>query len=56
MIAGRCYDKQQLVVFMRGLHGRCDEAGKVAAAGLLETWIDEGERGAWFLCETSRRC
>jgi len=55
MIAELRDDNKQLVVFMRGLHGRCDEAGDVATASLLENWIDEGERRTWFLYETSRR-
>jgi hypothetical protein len=29
-------------------------AGSAAAASLLETWIDEGQRHAWFLAETAR--
>ena len=32
----------------------CDEHGDVATASLLEVWIDEAERRAWFLFEASR--
>jgi starvation-inducible DNA-binding protein len=32
-----------------------DEHGDVASASLLETWIDEAERRAWFLLETISR-
>ena len=35
-------------------HGVCDEHGDVATASLLEIWIDEAERRAWFLFEASR--
>jgi starvation-inducible DNA-binding protein len=33
----------------------CDEHGDVASASLIENWIDEAERRAWFLYEASRR-
>jgi starvation-inducible DNA-binding protein len=39
---------------MRQVHGVCDEHGDVATASLLETYIDEAERRAWFLYEASR--
>ena len=35
-------------------HGLCDERGDVATASLLEVWIDDAERRAWFLFEASR--
>ena len=35
-------------------HDLCDEHGDVATASLLENWIDEAERRAWFLFETTR--
>ena len=39
---------------MRSLHATCDEHNDVATASLLEDWIDEGERRAWFLFEATR--
>jgi DNA-binding ferritin-like protein len=33
----------------------CNDHGDVATASLLETWVDEAERRAWFLFETTRR-
>jgi starvation-inducible DNA-binding protein len=39
---------------MREAHDVCDEYGDVATASLLEVWIDEAERRAWFLFETGR--
>jgi starvation-inducible DNA-binding protein len=39
---------------LRGAHALCDEYGDVASASLLEVWIDEAERRAWFLFEASR--
>ncbi|HEY1944400.1 MAG TPA: DNA starvation/stationary phase protection protein, partial [Roseiarcus sp.] len=46
---------QRMAASMRETHGVCDEAGDVASASLIETWIDETERRVWFLFEASRR-
>jgi len=32
----------------------CDEHRDIATASLIENWIDETERRAWFLFEASR--
>ena len=40
---------------MREAHGMVDEQGDVASASLLEVFIDEAERRAWFLYETSHQ-
>jgi starvation-inducible DNA-binding protein len=32
----------------------CDERGDIAGASLIDNWIDETERRAWFLHETTR--
>ena len=47
-------DNKALVLSMRSAHDLCDETGDVATASLLENWIDEGQRRAWFLFETAR--
>jgi starvation-inducible DNA-binding protein len=44
-------DNLQLAAFMRELHDVCDKHGDVATASLIENWIDETERRAWFLSE-----
>jgi starvation-inducible DNA-binding protein len=54
MLAELRDDNRQLVASMREMHGLCDEEGDVATASLLEVWIDEAERRAWFLFEASR--
>lgn len=54
MLAELAEDNRQCVASMRSLHGVCDEHGDVATASLLEVWIDEGERRAWFLFEATR--
>jgi len=43
-----------LVLSMRAVHSLCDDAGDVATASLLENWIDQGQRRAWFLFEATR--
>ena len=47
-------DNKALILSMRSMHNLCDEAGDVATASLLENWIDEAQRRAWFLVETAR--
>src|ERR1700757_3844302 len=47
-------DNKSLVQSMRSAHDLCDEAGDVASASVLENWIDETQRRAWFLYEISR--
>jgi starvation-inducible DNA-binding protein len=54
MLAELVDDNQQLVAHLRDTHGVCDGHGDVASASLLETWIDEAERRAWFLFEATR--
>jgi starvation-inducible DNA-binding protein len=54
MLAELRDDNRQLVASLRETHGLCDEHGDVASASLIENWIDEAERRAWFLFETCR--
>ena len=54
MLAELRDDNKQLVAAMRETHNLCDEHGDVASASLLEVWIDEAERRAWFLFEAAR--
>jgi starvation-inducible DNA-binding protein len=54
MLAELREDNQELIKYMRETHELCDEHGDVASASLLETWIDEAEKRAWFLFEASR--
>lgn len=55
MIAELRDDNKQLAASMIEVHDLCDERGDVATASLLENWIDEAERRAWFLFEISRK-
>src|SRR3954471_17122035 len=54
MLAELRDDNRQITAAMRAIHGLCDEYGDVAAASLLENWIDEADRRAWFLFEATR--
>ena len=44
-----------LAARLREAHGLCEQHRDVATASLIEVWLDETERRAWFLFETSRR-
>jgi starvation-inducible DNA-binding protein len=54
MLAELRDDNKQLTTYMREIHGLCEEHGDVATASLVENWIDEAERRAWFLFEAGR--
>ena len=53
MLSELCSDNLRLASFMRETHGICDQVGDLATASLLENWIDEAERRAWFLTATT---
>jgi len=55
MIAELAEDNRTLAARLREAHDVCDEHRDVATASLIEVWIDETERRAWFLFETTRR-
>src|SRR2546425_1996978 len=54
MLAELREDNARLTERMRETHNVCDEHGDVATTSLLEVWIDEAERRAWFLFEATR--
>ena len=51
MLEELCADNQQLTRFLRSTHEVCDKFNDVATASLIEIWIDETERRAWFLSQ-----
>ena len=55
MLAELRDDTQRMISAMREAHDVCDEHNDVASTSLLETFIDEAERRAWFLYEIGRR-
>jgi starvation-inducible DNA-binding protein len=44
-------DNSQLVTFLRVTHELCAGHNDVATTSLIESWIDQTERRAWFLRE-----
>src|SRR5438876_11971826 len=55
MLAELADDNKTLDARLREAHNVCDEHRDVATASLIEVWIDETERRAWFLFEATRR-
>src|SRR6266700_6104653 len=55
MLAELADDNRTLAARLREAHNVCDEHRDVATASLIEVWIDETERRAWFLFETTRQ-
>ena len=47
-------DEKALTLSMKAMHTLCDDAGDVATASLLESWIDQSQRRSWFLFEATR--
>ena len=47
-------DNKVLVVSLRAAHEVTDKANDYATTSLIENWIDEAERRAWFLFEATR--
>ena len=47
-------DNQALTRYFRLAHETCEKYKDVATAGLIEVWIDQAERRAWFLSEIVR--
>jgi starvation-inducible DNA-binding protein len=45
-------DNERLTEFLRDAHEVCARSNDVATTSLIEVWIDETERRAWFLRET----
>ena len=54
MLAELHHDNLQLVEYMRNTHEITSEHNDVATTSLIENWIDQAERRAWFLFETIR--
>jgi starvation-inducible DNA-binding protein len=47
-------DNKALVTSLRAAHEVTDKANDYASTSLIEVWIDEAERRAWFLFEATR--
>jgi starvation-inducible DNA-binding protein len=55
MLAELRADTQHTIEAMRDAHELCDDHDDVATASLLETFIDQAEKRAWFLFEAGRK-
>jgi starvation-inducible DNA-binding protein len=55
MLAELADDNKTLTARLREAHNVCEEHRDVATTSLIEIWIDETERRAWFLFEATRR-
>ena len=55
MLAELREDNTGLAARLREAHGLCDKHRDIATASLIEVWVDEAERRAWFLFEAGRR-
>jgi starvation-inducible DNA-binding protein len=47
-------DNVSVARFLREAHRVCDDRGDVAAASLIEQYLDETEKRTWFLFEAAR--
>ena len=47
-------DNNALVQSLRNAHEVAADANDYATTSLIEVWIDEAERRAWFLFESTR--
>ena len=54
MLVDLLHENRTLAKNMRETHQIAEEVNDVATASLLEVYIDEAERRAWFLFETTR--
>lgn len=51
MLSELCSDNRGLAAYLRATHELCAKHGDVATTSMIENWIDETERRAWFLAE-----
>jgi starvation-inducible DNA-binding protein len=54
MLAELGQDNQKFSALLRSTHATAEEYGDFATTSLIEVWIDQAERRAWFLFETGR--
>jgi starvation-inducible DNA-binding protein len=54
MLAELHEDNRQLAAYLRETHAVCEEYGDAASTRLIEHWLDEAERRAWHLFQTTR--
>lgn len=55
MLAELNQDNRALTISLRIAHELCQEYRDVGTTSMIESWIDEGEKRAWFLYEATRQ-
>lgn len=55
MLEELCADNRALAQSLRAAHEVTAKAGDYATTSMIEVWIDEAERRAWFLFEATRQ-
>lgn len=48
-------DNLELVRNFREAREKCEDAGDTPSSSMIDEWIDQAERRAWFLFETARK-
>ncbi len=54
MLAELAEDNRKFAALLRAAHATAEEYDDFATTSLIEVWIDEAERRAWFLFEAGR--
>jgi starvation-inducible DNA-binding protein len=54
MMAEIYMDNRALTGYLRLMHDTCEQHNDIATAGLIENWVDQAERRAWFLTEITK--
>ena len=55
MLAELAADNQRLAQLLVGTHAVCEEHGDIATTSLIEVWVDQTQRRAWFLLQATAR-
>lgn len=55
MLAELNQDNRALTISLRIVHGLCQEYRDIGTSSVIESWIDQGEKRAWFLYEATRQ-
>ena len=54
MLSELLADNRTLITHLRSCHAVTEGVGDFASTAMIEVWIDEAERRAWFLFEATR--
>ena len=54
MLSELLADNRHVIGSLRAAHELCDQHNDVATASMIEIWIDQAEKRAWFLSQITR--